>query len=256
MSRIQSANRESHRTAQTSAASPADAIGQGSAAADHGGDSSLSSPGLKIAALYARVSTGKQEKEETIDSQLDALQSAARIRGCEVPAEFIFLDEGYSGAYLDRPGLERLRDLAAEGAFDTVLVYCPDRLAREYAYQVVVIDELKRVGCEVVFLNHAFGKTPEEQMLLQVQGVFAEYERALIKERTRRGRIFGARQGRANWGTAAYGYRYVRKTETTPQSLVIDEKEAEVVREIYRWVVEEQITSRAVQTRRKTRKWG
>ena len=71
-----------------------------------------------------------------------------------------------------------------------MLVCSPDRLARNYAYQVLAIDEFKRAGCEVVFLNHAFGDSPEQQMLLQMQGVFAEYERALITERTRRGRLF------------------------------------------------------------------
>ena len=97
------------------------------------------------------------------------------------------ISDGYSGARLDRPGLDRLRDLVSEGAIETVLICAPDRLARQYAYQVVVLEELKRGGCEVVFLNHAFGQSPEEQMLLQIQGVFAEYERALIKERMRRG---------------------------------------------------------------------
>lgn len=204
---------------------------------------------VTTAALYARVSTEKQEKEETVESQLDALRRAAAERGYEVPAEYVFVDDGYTGARMDRPGLDRLRDLATEGAFDTVLIYCPDRLARQYAYQVVVVDELKRAGCEVVFLNHPFGNTPEERMLLQVQGVFAEYERALIKERTRRGRIYGARQGRVNWGIAPYGYRYIRKTETTPQQIVIDEKESEVVREMYRWLLEEHMSSHAIQRR-------
>jgi site-specific DNA recombinase len=106
-----------------------------------------------------------------------------------VPPEYVFVDERASGARLDRPALDRLRDLAADGAFEVVLVAAPDRLARQYAYQVVVLEELTRAGCEVVFLNHAFGETPEQQMLLQIQGVFAEYERALIHERLRRGRL-------------------------------------------------------------------
>jgi site-specific DNA recombinase len=249
MSRSQPADRASHRAPQASAASAKGAAHPVAGAPGGGKGSEASSLSLKTAAIYARVSTEKQEKEETIESQMDALRSAARERGYELPSEYVFADEGLSGAHLDRPGLERLRDLAAEGAFDVILIYSPDRLARQYAYQVVVCEELKRAGCEVVFLNHAFGQTPEEQMLLQVQGVFAEYERALIKERTRRGRIFAARQGRVSWGTAPYGYRYVRKTDTTPQSVVIEEKEAEVVREMYRWLVEEQITSRAIQSR-------
>jgi site-specific DNA recombinase len=123
-------------------------------------------------------------------------------------------------------------------------------LARHYAYQGVILEEFKRAGCEVVFLNHAFGQSPEEQMLLQLQGVFAEYERALIQERTRRGRLFAARQGRVNWGgNPPYGYRCLRRTDTTPQQLVIDPAEAAVVQQMYRWLVEEELSSYAIQKR-------
>jgi site-specific DNA recombinase len=121
-----------------------------------------------------------------------------------------------------------------------VLVTAPDRLARRYAYQVVLIEELTRCGCEVVFVHQSLGTSPVEQMLLQMQGVFAEYERALIHERTRRGQLFAARQGRVNWGNPPYGYTYIRKTPTTPQQLVINEAEAEIVRQVYCWCVEEQ----------------
>ena len=156
--------------------------------------------GRPLAAIYARVSSEKQEQEQTVASQLDALYHAVAARGYVLTAELVFVDEGYSGARLDRPGLERLHDVAATGTVAAVLVYAPDRLARHYAYQVVIIEELTRAGCAVIFLNHAFGESPEEQILLQVQGVFAEYERALMAERTRRGRLFAARQGRVNWG--------------------------------------------------------
>jgi len=204
---------------------------------------------LKFAALYARVSTEKQAQEATIASQLAALQERAAVAGYTVPAEYVFCDEGFSGARLDRPALDRLRDLAAEGALAAVLIYAPDRLARQYAYQVVVRDELVRTGCQVLFLNHAFGTSPAEQMLLQIQGVFAEYERAVIRERTRRGRLFAARQGRVNWGRAPYGYCYLRRTETTPQQLVIQETEAAVVRQIYQWLIAEALSSYALAKR-------
>jgi len=134
--------------------------------------------GLKLVAAYARVSSDKQEKEQTIDSQVDALRRAAEERGWQLPPDLICTDDGRSGATLARPGLDRLRDLIAEGTCAAVLVCSPDRLARNLAYQVLAIDEFKRAGCEVVFLNHAFGDSPEQQMLLQMQGVFAEYERA------------------------------------------------------------------------------
>ena len=203
-----------------------------------------------LAALYARVSSEKQEQEQTVASQLDALYHAADARGYALTAELVFVDEGYSGARLDRPGLERLRDVVATGTVAAVLVYAPDRLARHSAYQVVIIEELTRAGCAVIFLNHAFGESPEEQMLLQVQGVFAEYERALMAERTRRGQLFAARQGRVNWGgNPPYGYRYLRKTDRTPSQLIVDAGEAAIVQQMYRWLVEEQLSSYAIQQR-------
>jgi site-specific DNA recombinase len=136
--------------------------------------------------LSARVSTGKQERQETVASPVDALQQAAAARGDAVLPEYVFVDEGWSGAGLDRPALDRWRDSAPDGAFEAVLVCVPDRQARQYAYQVVVLGELRRAGVEVVFLNHAFDDRPEQQLLLllQIQGVLAEYERALIQERT------------------------------------------------------------------------
>jgi site-specific DNA recombinase len=204
---------------------------------------------LVRAALYARVSTDKQERDATIDSQLAALRQASEQRGYQVTEADIFRDEGYSGARLDRPALDRLRDLVAEGSYDVALVLAPDRLARHYAYQVVVIDEFSQAGCRVEFLNHAGGSSPEEQMLLQVQGVFAEYERALIAERLRRGRLFAARQGRATWAHPPFGYTYLPKTATTPQALIINEAEADIVRLMYRWLVEEGLSSYAITQR-------
>jgi len=199
--------------------------------------------------LYARVSTEKQEREETVASQVDLLYTAAAVVGYDIAPTSVFLDEGVSGTRLDRPALDRLRDLVAEGTFEILLVTVPDRLARRYAYQVLLVEEFHRCGCEVVFVQHPLGTSPEEPMLVQRQGVFAEYARALIQECTRRGRLFAARQGRVNWGNPPYGYTYVRKTLTTPQHLLIHEAEAEVVRLIYRWCVEEQLSSYAIHQR-------
>src|SRR5215471_6084030 len=204
---------------------------------------------LTRAALYARVSTEKQEREDTVASQVDLLYKAAAASGYDIAPTSVFIDEGVSGTRLDRPALDHLRDLAAEGAFEVLLVTVPDRLARRYAYQVLLVEEFTRCGCEVAFVQHGLGASPEEQMLLQMQGVFAEYERALIQERTRRGRLFAARQGRVNWGNPPYGYTYVRKTPTAPQHLVINEAEAEMVRQIYRWCVEEHLSSYAIHRR-------
>jgi site-specific DNA recombinase len=186
-----------------------------------------------LVAAYARVSTDRQDREQTIDSQVDALRRAAEQRGWHLAADLICRDDGRTGTTLARPGLDRLRDLVAEGTCAAVLVCSPDRLARNFAHQVLVIDEFRRVGCEVVFLNHAFGDSPEQPMRLQMQGVFAEYERALMLERTRRGRLFWARQGRVNWGgTPTYGYRLSPRTESLPRQLVVEESEAAVVRQM------------------------
>jgi site-specific DNA recombinase len=165
------------------------------------------------AALYARVSSERQADELTIQSQVEALKHRLAKDGCEVEPELCFLDEGFSGNTMQRPALERLRDLAYSGVIDRVYVLAPDRLARKYAYQVVLMEELRKHGVEVVFLNDVAAATsPEADLLLQMQGMIAEYERTKILERTRRGRRFAARQGKVSvLGHAPYGYRYVRK---------------------------------------------
>ena len=166
-------------------------------------------PGTR-AALYARVSSDQQAQAQTIASQVEALRERLRQDGLELDPECLFTDEGYSGATLVRPALERLRDMVSLGVIDRRYVQAPDRLARRYAYQVLLLEELQRGGVEVVFLNHAVSDNPEEQLLLQVQGMMAEYERAKIIERHRRGKLHAARHGSVNVLAAApYGYRYV-----------------------------------------------
>src|SRR6266496_1645785 len=143
---------------------------------------------MASAAIYARVSSARQAKDETIASQTAALREHARAAGLEVPAQWVFEDAGHSGATLVRPALERLRDLAAQGAIDVILVYSPDRLARKFAYQALLIEEFGRAGVRVEFVkNGARGDSPEDQLLVQFQGMFAEYEKAQLAERYRRG---------------------------------------------------------------------
>jgi DNA invertase Pin-like site-specific DNA recombinase len=130
------------------------------------------------AAIYARVSSARQKKDETIGSQTAALREHAAGNGLEVPEEWVFEDEGHSGATLVRPALEALRDLAAQGCLDVVLVYSPDRLARKFAYQALLLEEFARAGVRVEFIkNGARGDSPEDQLLVQFQGMFAEYEK-------------------------------------------------------------------------------
>jgi site-specific DNA recombinase len=162
-------------------------------------------------AMYARVSSERQADELTIQSQVAALEQRIAADGLKLEDELRFLDDGYSGHSLQRPALERLRDMAWAGAVDRLYVHSPDRLARKYAYQVVLLEELAKHEIEVVFLNHdARPDSPEGTLLLQMQGMFAEYERAKILERSRRGRRHAARQGRVSvLGHAPYGYRYL-----------------------------------------------
>ena len=189
-------------------------------------------------ALYARVSSDKQAHEGTMDSQLALLRQRIEADGGVVEPESCFLDDGVSGTTLVRPALERLRDQAAAGALDRLYVLAPDRLARRFAHQVLLVDELRGSGVEVVFLNRAVGETPEDQLLLQVQGVVAEYERAKILERTRRGRLHAARCGRVSvLAGAPYGYRYVDKhTGGGTASWQVVEEEARIVRQMFAWV--------------------
>src|SRR4030067_2319082 len=168
----------------------------------------------KTAAIYARGSSDRQKENHTIESQVTALIQYAETHEYLAPPEWRFLDEGYSGATLLRPGLEALRDLAAGGQLEAVLIYSPDRLSRKYAYQVLLAAELSRCGVAVIFLKAPSGDTPEDQLLVQFQGMIAEYERAQIAERSRRGKRYRAQQGLVNvLSGAPFGYRYVKKSE-------------------------------------------
>ena len=201
-----------------------------------------------LAALYARVSSEQQVLTGTIQSQLASLRAHVAERGLVIPPEREFVDDGYSGASLIRPALERLRDLAAAGGLDQLYVLAPDRLARKYAYQVLLLEELARAGVQVVFLTHPVPTTPTEELLLQVQGMLAEYERAQLAERSRRGKRPAAQSGRISILTnAPYGYRYVRKPTREGEAryeLVPDE--ARVVQQMFAWVAEEGLSIAAV----------
>jgi len=189
-------------------------------------------------ALYARVSSEQQNEARTIESQIADLRTRIAATGVALPAELEFVDNGYSGATLIRPALERLRDVAAAGGIDHLYVHCPDRLARNYAHQVLLLEEFLRAGVEVIFLNREVGQTPEDQLLLQVQGMIAEYERAKILERSRRGKRHGAQVGKISvLSGAPYGYRYVSKQEGAGEAhFEVVWEEARVVRQVFEWV--------------------
>ena len=165
-------------------------------------------------ALYARVSSESQARDNTIASQVTALRERIAADGMPLEPDHSYVDEGYSGSMLSRPALERLRDAVAGGQVERIYVHAPDRLARRYAHQVLLVDEFRRAGAEVVFLNRPIGGTAEDDLLLQVQGVIAEYERAKILERSRRGRRHAARSGSVSALTGApFGYRYVSRAQ-------------------------------------------
>jgi site-specific DNA recombinase len=195
-------------------------------------------------ALYARVSSDQQAQAQTIASQVAALRARVTGDGCVVLPECEFIDEGYSGATLVRPGLERLRDLSANGGIERLYVHSPDRLARKYAYQVLLLDEFQRLGIEVVFLNRELSHSPEDELLLQGQGMVAEYERAKILERSRRGKRHAAQVGSVNVLCGApYGYRYVSKHEGGGTARYdILEEEARVVRQVFSWIGQERLS--------------
>jgi len=206
-------------------------------------------------ALYARVSTERQERQQTIDGQLAALYAWAAAGGHAIVEEHVFRDEGYSGSRLDRPGLDALRDAVCDGAVQQIAVLTPDRLARKHAYQVLLLEEFRRAGCEVVFLHHPISDDPNDQLLLQIQGAIAEYERAVLGERFRRGKLQRARDGHYLGGRAPYGYRYMPRQDTVPGHLVVDEGEVELVRMLYDWLLEEQTTVRQILKRLNAGPW-
>jgi site-specific DNA recombinase len=220
---------------------------------------------MRMAAIYARVSSEQQREAHTIASQTAALLEWARTLNLDVPKAWIVEDEGYSGATLERPGLERVRDLVAEGQIQTVLVYSPDRLSRKYAYQILLIEEFTRHGVETRFLNAPQSATAEDQLLVQFQGMIAEYERAQILERSRRGKRHRARAGEISvLGGAPYGYRYICKRDDTPASYVVIDTEAHVVRQVYEhytvtgWsigAITRWLNDRQVPTRKQGARW-
>ncbi len=189
---------------------------------------------MSNAAIYARVSSARQKEQETIGSQTAALRVHAEQLGLDVPEQWMFCDDGHSGASLVRPALERLRDLVCQVPVDVLLVYSPDRLARKYAYQALLIEEFARAGTAVVFVKGPRSDSPEDALLVQFQGMIAEYERAQILERTRRGKTHRAKAGTVNvLSGAPFGYRYVRKSDHAEARYEIVPHEAAIVAELF-----------------------
>src|SRR3989338_5227842 len=201
-------------------------------------------------ALYGRVSTSLQEDQETIQNQIMAMKDFADKKFGPGNYTIVrqYLDEGWSGDNIVRPKLDELRVDSKKKIWDAVMIYDPDRLARRYSLQELVMDELKEAGIEVFFVTVSTPKNMEDKILYGVRGLFSEYERAKISERFRLGKLRKVKNGHILTTEALYGYSYIRNNKETKTHgyYVINEEEAVVVRMIFVWVGEEKLTLRQV----------
>ena len=206
-------------------------------------------------AFYVRVSTERQQQAQTIEQQVALLRAYVAERpGWVIEEPHIFRDDGHTGAKLQRPGLDALRDQAARAAFDVVLVSAPDRLARNYVHQMVLLEELERHGINVVFIDRPATDDPHEHLVTQIRGAVAEYERTLIADRMRRGRQAKLRAGRLlPWTIAPYGYRVHPERPRDPALVEIDEAAAAVARELFQAYADGEATLHALAVRLTTR---
>src|SRR5215471_13492464 len=196
------------------------------------------------AAIYARVSSERQEKEHTIGSQVEALRAYAAKNGMEVIEEFT--DEGYSGARLDRPALDRMRDLAERRGFEVLLTYCTDRLARKFVLQALILDELERFGVKTMFIEGGAADDPLSKLMHQITGAVAEFERAKITERYRRGKLYRARCGEIVSPDVPFGYLKVPRRDGVASHAEIEPTEAAIVRRIFEAYVDHGLTVRQI----------
>src|SRR6266567_3832977 len=196
------------------------------------------------AAIYGRVSSERQEKEHTIGSQLEALRAYAATNGMDIVEEFT--DEGYSGARLDRPALDRMRDLAERHGFEVLLTYCTDRLARKFVLQALILDELERFGVKTIFLEGGAADDPLSKLMHQITGAVAEFERAKITERYRRGKLYRARCGEIVSPDVPFGLMKIPRRDGVPAHAEIEEAEAAVVRRIFDAYVKQGLTVRQI----------
>jgi len=155
--------------------------------------------------LYCRVSTHHQEKDETIQTQLAKLRET--YKGEEIVKEY--KDVG-SGAYLQRPALNQLREEVKKGLFDIIAVYSLDRLSRKLGHQIALIEEFEQNGIEVEVLGENYENNPENILNRNIRGAISEYERFKISQRMRDGKYRKA-ETEFVWGTASYGYKIVKK---------------------------------------------
>jgi site-specific DNA recombinase len=192
------------------------------------------------AAIYARVSTPNQARAQTIAQQVERLKQRVSEQGGQLLDQHVFLDDGHSGASLNRPGLDQLRDAVRSREIDRVFITAPDRLARNYVHQIILLDEFTRCGCEVEFLDRPMSQDPHDKLVLQIRGAVAEYERELIADRMRRGRQAKYRSGMLlPWTRPSYGYRLGLERPRDPAQVGLENQQALVVETIYDLYVNE-----------------
>lgn len=197
--------------------------------------------------VYIRVSTQRQAQSQTIEQQLQRLKSHLELKGWPLAEQHIFRDDGQSGTTLNRPGLQRLRDQVRLGALDRVILTAPDRLARKYVHQVLLVEEMEQLGCHIEFLDRPLSDSPDDQLMLQIRGAVAEYERSLIVDRMRRGRLMKYEAGLLlPWTAVPYGYRTDPAHPRDPRGVRIEAVEAAVVAEIFTLYLQPQSSLGAV----------
>jgi site-specific DNA recombinase len=197
---------------------------------------------MKRAALYARVSTARQEQEETIDSQIAEVKQRILLDENILLESNVYIDEGYSGSLLERPALDAMLDAAKSEDFDVVYIYDLGRLSRVLSHLLVVIEQLEKYEREIISLHEKITGTPEDKFLLQIMGSMHEYERAKIAERFRRGKMYKARSGKIVGYSAPYGYVYNKESG----EFEVNEIQSEVVRKMYEWVANEGLSTYSV----------
>ena len=189
--------------------------------------------GGQLAVIYARVSSERQKEEGTIESQIAEVERVIIANGNICVKKYI--DDGYSGELLARPGLDQLRNEAKKRSFNKVYVLSPDRLARKHHYAAIIMEDLARSGVELVFVNRPIGDSIEDKLLFNVQSIIAEYEKAKILDRLRRGKLFKIKQGNILGNTPPYGYRYVKNEKSRHGWYEVNETEAQTVRLIFKY---------------------
>src|SRR3989344_764677 len=220
--------------------------------------------------IYGRVSTEEQKKKENIDSQVDELEKLAKESKGEYSLinDYKYLDDGWSGGILNRPALDKLREDATRGLFSAVLVNDVDRLSRDNTHLGIIIKDLRRNGVRVIFRKHPGEQNPQTNLLINILGSYAEFEKEMIAGRTRRGRMYKAQVLKKIVGSRPpYGYRYIKgdKSKNIFGYYEVVPSEAEVVKMMFNWVAYEkktarevvrELTRRKIPTKKKNTKWA